>query len=1659
MPVTWSAHSAGLGSNSCGLARNCSNNDRNMTFGSYYDQPDPFKDPHYTKCGNCVSRHGKVSTVDAMLCENLPYIAGTALVDTGCQTQLFQRTFEKFMTAVQESKFMISGFDGSEQQGACHGKAEMYFMRTDKSAPESTGQGVEFTFDTVDQLTSNLFAVSDYYEQGADILFQHNGFSGVRGFNPVTKEYFEIPCVYSHEHHGFIVHFVMAKSREEAKKHGAAMEKRLQKSTVQTQRLLANNTLSDEQLLAAMAVTRGNITIRDNDNYMMMNLGNWSHDESDEQKQAFCDVIGCDKHVADRICFSYPATTRSKASEDMKDTCKVDLGTTGDDTKGSTPLYQGTINKDCDHESNSDEYRTELLDEYYKEYDAAFSGMKDSLDSKHRKMKDLQLHINSGHMGHHPECSVCKNLKRSLRRRYQRTDPHIETRIGHTWGFDLLTWKTESLNGNKYTLVMRDFATGYFKLKHMKTRDQVTSLMADCIDELRSDPRFKLPSNSDYEIVSELRCDPAGEQRDDNATWIEMCKKHGTRCVWSDPTDKRSDGFAEQAVKMIELTTKSIMASNAVPQDWWEPCANQAAEIRNHVPLSRNVKSGDGDAITPIEELSRGRVSRRMCCRYMSHLVTCGTPCHVSQKPEATKGSDNTTVCRHKPGIAYEMIGDMPSFKSPITGAIFRSKSYLTFDPAPGVSAYEFFGCENPSPLPTYGFPAVEEEKTPHLVVYFDDIGEYHSKAMPPNIRKPSLRRAGPGKAPKVTVTDDLGFVYETDETGEYRRTTGLIQRMEDAELTATSKLSQNEQEKQLLKYDPEYFIHRTVYMPFDDEVYEGIVRYIDQDSATGRTFWNVLFSDDIDSDLWDDEMVKWAIDYVDGRAPGRKIVKRANGVRRKVEQPSKRRPESYETGPVDSGGDSRFIIMDEKSVLIDSDLCKIRLKEHDGYYTSHGDTFKDVCRAIGLNKAQWRMYYAWVHENFMRGATFLSRDDSDEPLYPDGVGFQDPFQKGVRAKPLPDNIKFPLPQGPLWDSVLRKHSDRSNDLNLEHQNARTVKNLIAAAARQAVHDTERHRCGESEEDCYEKIVNAMNAHVNGTINPDHIVPPKNFDEAMTRENWDDWLHVTILEIKGMERMGVFSQEAYTIEELRRMGIKHAPMPLGLIYDVKQHPDNSWDKDKARLVMKGHRWNMRKTFGFDHTYETYAATPDLTTTRLMQALMTLLKWTPIAFDIKMAYINSDIPDEEQVPVQFEKALRQYDEKGNELFRILRKCLYGSPTASRRFTQMRDAWMLEHFNTNGWSCTQMQCDRSLFKFTSPDGHICLATLHSDDVDMICELASDGALIADAFNKRFGGEDDGIKMCDPGFMLGVQRTTTYDEDTDTTFHELTQKGCITDLYNEYKDQLPKGAANTPMPAGTFLSMYTPDGERREQDESVTAGLKEAGYMHIVGTLLWMSRNCFPEIAQGLSQLCSVMSKPNQEAYDAALHMIKYVYEQKDRGIRFNSKGNWDPLVLYDASNKGDYADQKVSAGHVVMLAGGPISWQSKKAQHIGTSSSHNEYMAAFHAAKEAKWIRDLLIEIDLPMYDWNKPFVMLGDNDQATRWATHGMVTTANKSVRMNYHWVQECIRDGFIDMRRVPTELNTADVFTKTLGEDSIYNLRPGLTGYGELPPVPEPLPT
>ena len=48
---------------------------------------------------------------------------------------------------------------------------------------------------------------------------------------------------------------------------------------------------------------------------------------------------------------------------------------------------------------------------------------------------------------------------------------------------------------------------------------------------------------------------------------------------------------------------------------------------------------------------------------------------------------------------------------------------------------------------------------------------------------------------------------------------------------------------------------------------------------------------------------------------------------------------------------------------------------------------------------------------------------------------------------------------------------------------------------------------------------------------------------------------------------------------------------------------------------------------------------------------------------------------------------------------------------------------------------------------------------------------------------------------------------------------------------------------------------------------------------------------------------------------------------------------------------------------MLAGGPIIWASKKQSCVCVSTSHAEYMAMNHAAKEVMWARDILTEMHM------------------------------------------------------------------------------------------------
>ena len=88
--------------------------------------------------------------------------------------------------------------------------------------------------------------------------------------------------------------------------------------------------------------------------------------------------------------------------------------------------------------------------------------------------------------------------------------------------------------------------------------------------------------------------------------------------------------------------------------------------------------------------------------------------------------------------------------------------------------------------------------------------------------------------------------------------------------------------------------------------------------------------------------------------------------------------------------------------------------------------------------------------------------------------------------------------------------------------------------------------------------------------------------------------------------------------------------------------------------------------------------------------------------------------------------------------------------------------------------------------------------------------------------------------------------------------------------------------------------------------------------------------------------------------------------NEGITYN--GNLGlKLKCWGDANWGAEEGRESVSEYVIMLAGGAISWSSKKQSSVALSSMESEYMALLHALKKQVWILRLLNELGYNIND--------------------------------------------------------------------------------------------
>ncbi|GKD59139.1 hypothetical protein Tco_1296648 [Tanacetum coccineum] len=208
----------------------------------------------------------------------------------------------------------------------------------------------------------------------------------------------------------------------------------------------------------------------------------------------------------------------------------------------------------------------------------------------------------------------------------------------------------------------------------------------------------------------------------------------------------------------------------------------------------------------------------------------------------------------------------------------------------------------------------------------------------------------------------------------------------------------------------------------------------------------------------------------------------------------------------------------------------------------------------------------------------------------------------------------------------------------------------------------------------------------------------------------------------------------------------------------------------------------------------------------------------------------------------------------------------------------------------------------------------------------------------------------------------------------------------------------------------------------------------YALAIGSIMYVVKCTRPDVAFA-QNLCSRFQKNPGEIHGTAVKTIlKYLRNTNDMVLVYGAKPKDELKVscYADASFQTDKDDTKSQTGYVFMLNGGAVDWKSAKQSTTAMSSIEAEYIVAAEASMEAVWMKKFINRLGGVMLSNKRNMDMLCDNEPALAIASDPGILKGAKHFQRKYHYIREVIQKGEIILKKVHTDDNVADPFTKPM---------------------------
>jgi hypothetical protein len=278
------------------------------------------------------------------------------------------------------------------------------------------------------------------------------------------------------------------------------------------------------------------------------------------------------------------------------------------------------------------------------------------------------------------------------------------------------------------------------------------------------------------------------------------------------------------------------------------------------------------------------------------------------------------------------------------------------------------------------------------------------------------------------------------------------------------------------------------------------------------------------------------------------------------------------------------------------------------------------------------------------------------------------------------------------------------------------------------------------------------------------------------------------------------------------------------------------------------------------------------------------------------------------------------------------------------------------------------------------------------------------------------------------------------------KLHQSAYIETILEEF-GQTQCNAADTPMDPGTVEAlMQLPVATEVESNSIVIKS-----YRKLVGMLIWLYKTR-PDMLFTVNLLARYLHNATQAHLDIARgRPLRYLSGTKSHGLVFcpGEQAGWKLSGSSDADLAGDRATSRSTIGFFSKIGQyGAVSFNCSLERKIATSTQQAETYALASMIKDTIWLRQLLHELGLTQHGATKQWT---DNRGVYLQSTKQVNHATAKHFRISQAFIRGTTEDGIVDVDKVDTRDNGADIFTKALHKDLFYKHRLSIMGPQQCP--------